>query len=187
MFLYVFTATETEKEPFVKFWSDRYTYAKGRADLEHLYQENIHRPLTKETVLLLFKWKNGSRLARKKEYSVKKNYVANLDQLHGLPDDPREFLRVFGSGGAIWRIFWLHCWKQKYPIFDQHVYRAMKFILAQPSEEILQDDDQKVNAYLDEYLPFWNEFIHGVNNTNRRIDKALVTFGKFVKAYPFPV
>jgi hypothetical protein len=59
----------------------------------------------------------------------------------------------------------------------------MIFIRDGGIREIPVKDAQKVNAYLEDYLTFWNKFSDGIKNNDRRIDKALVTFGKFIKSY----
>ena len=59
------------------------------------------------------------------------------------------FLRDFLSrpGGAIWRIFWLHChYPNKFPIYDQHVHRAMACIIGMKSLEIPKKNQDKVKA-----------------------------------------
>ena len=44
----------------------------------------------------------------------------------------QEFLNR--PGGAIWRIFWLHVQHtQHFPIYDQHVHRAMAFLVEEPA------------------------------------------------------
>jgi len=59
----------------------------------------------------------------------------------------------------------------------------MAFIENGEAEEIPQYDPRKVDAYLDRYLPFHAQFpaIDG-----REVDKALWTFGKFIKENNFP-
>ena len=111
---------------FVQYWSAEYDYATD----SDLYTPHIGKQLTPETVRELFLWKNGSKLSVAKQQSVEQNYVGRLQELFDLSMDtpPAEFLKTFG-GGAIWRIFWLHCWQpSRYPIYDQHVHRAMTFI-----------------------------------------------------------
>lgn len=93
----------------------------------------------------------------------------------------KEFLSTFPEGGAIWRIFWLHCCNQGLPIYDQHVHRAMVFIEEGRVEELGSFDDLSVvESYLTKYLNFHRQFV----GEQRKIDKALVIFGSFLKAWP---
>ena len=113
---------EADRNEFVRYWASQYLDTN-----ERLYVEHIEQPLTADTVRALFQWKNGGMLSVLKQRSVETNYIARLDELARLPSDldGAEFLRLWPRGGAIWRIFWLHCWQPKrFPIYDQHVYRA---------------------------------------------------------------
>ncbi len=166
---------------FVSFWERQYNYP-----LEHLYTTNIGQPLTSVGIHQLFEWKNGSVLSGPKRRSVEQNYVAHIAKVNALPQatDAASFLQEFPSGGAIWRIFWLHCWQpSRFPIYDQHVHRAMVFIEQQRLEEIPERDTEKIQQYLTRYLPFHQKF-KGINQ--RSLDKALWFYGKFVKANRFP-
>jgi len=166
---------------FVEFWKKRYFYAD-----EHLYTENIGLELTEERILSLFLWKNGTPLSNLKQASVLKNFIERRQELARLQPDINagDFLHHFKDGGAIWRIFWLHCWKPlRFPIYDQHVHRAMAFIQNGKSEEIPKYDPRKVESYLQRYLPFHSTF-SGIDG--RDSDKALWAFGKFLNESNFP-
>ena len=108
-----------------------------------------------------------------------KNFVARLDDLQKLPSDTgkENCLEKFNKGGAIWRIFLLHCWSEsEYPIYDVHVHRAMTFICGEQREEIGGwDDRRKIDAYLNRYIPFFERF---GDHDSRAVDQALVAFGQ---------
>ena len=171
------------RSDFVAFWSARYQYAEN-----HLYEKNIGRELTERRVLDLFRWKNVHMpLAGHKLESVQANYIARLDEVKDFPENfsAAEFLDRFPDGGAIWRIFWLHCWRPaRFPIYDQHVHRAMVFIKTGGRGEIPTTDRLKITAYLERYLPFHSTF---APLDPRETDKALWAFGKFLKENNFPV
>jgi hypothetical protein len=182
MTLPIYVARDASPEEFVDFWQRQYRYPK-----DDLYTNNIDQPLTPERIHQLFAWKNGSRLSDPKRRSVEQNYIARLDELGQLnpTTDAEAFLAKFSSGGAVWRIFWLHCWQpNRFPIYDQHVHRAMALIEQGTREEIPQDDADKVSSYLNRYLPFHKRF-DGIDS--RRVDRALWFYGKFVKATQFPL
>jgi hypothetical protein len=190
--LFTCLAIPAEDDFFVDFWASQYRY-----DLEHLYEANISiKPFTEVVINNLYEWKNGSKLSGNKAKSVKQNYIlkkeddfvqraitfpqsASTDEAAGFA---AEFLsRGFREGGAIWRTFWLHCCNQRFPIYDQHVHRAMIFIEEGRIEELdAFSDEKKVEFYLTEYLRFHPRF----SGEQRKIDKALVTFGSFLKAWP---
>jgi hypothetical protein len=179
----IFSGHQATREQFVLFWSRQYNYKPA---LEALYDDNIgiHAD-PKERIRQLFKWKNGGNLSDDKSQSVETNFVARLGELAQCSDGEarQSMLARFSKGGAIFRIFFLHCWNQgRYPIFDQHVYRAMSYIKTGKPAELPDDDDLKVRIYLDEFLPFLDEFVN--NMEARQVDRALWTFGKFVKTYP---
>ena len=164
---------------FVDFWSALYEDPR-----EDLYAKSIKRPLTPKRVGPLFIWKNGGKLSKPKQRSVEHNFIARLDELHDLPKDtPAEtFLARFATGGVIWRIFWLHCWQpDRFPIYDQHVHRAMMLIEdREPDELSAKDDRRKIRLYLDRYLTFHRRF---AGSDQRSVDRALWAFGKFIKAW----
>jgi len=124
-------------------------------------------------------------LSAAKHLSVEQNYVAHIAKVSGFPQttSAASFLEAFPSGGAIWRIFWLHCWQpSRFPIYDQHVHRAMVFIEKQQLEEIPERGTEKVQQYLDRYLPFHQRF---QNINQRSLDKALWSYGRFLKTSRF--
>lgn len=182
MKLIVYTPETVSPEDFVSFWASQYAYPS-----EHLYTDNIGKPLMRDSVHKLFEWKNGSPLAMRKYQSVENNYVARIDEVKGFPKDidAGTFLERFRSGGAIWRIFWLHCWQhERFPIYDQHVHRAMVYIETGKIEEIPNRDKDKIKLYLDDYLAFHQQFRPALDQ--RSIDKALWRYGKFLKELRFP-
>lgn len=94
-------------------------------------------------------------------------------------DHRARYLNHKEPGGAIWNIFYLHCLEpEKWPIFDQHTFRAMQYIKTSQIVEIGTTKKQKYTAYKDEYLPFLSNF--GEKNV-RKVDKALFAFGQFLK------
>jgi len=177
--LLVYRAGPVTPRSFVSFWAGLY-----RDPQEPLYTENIGRSLAPDRVRSLFLWKNGGNLSTLKQQSVKENYVGRLAELRNLPSDTsaQDFLDRFSTGGAIWRIFWLHCWQpDRFPIYDQHVHRAMTFIQDRKKEEMRDwSDKRKIEAYLTRYLPFVRRFR---TLGSRQVDRALWTFGQFIRRW----
>ncbi len=157
---------------FMEYWSSRYFY-----NLESVYTENIGKELTPERLNHLFEWKNGGKISQRKLKSIQNNYshnrIKNIDELKGI------YLNQNYLGGPIWNIFYVHCVKPKiFPIFDQHTYRAMFFIKEKVIKEIPKAKKEIYKIYNDEYIPFYDNF----DIERRKIDKALFTYGQYLKA-----
>jgi hypothetical protein len=185
-----FQAVDGAQKCFLDFWAAQY-----KDDLEGQYEKNIGRLLTDAAIVELFEWKNGGKLSKAKRESVDRNYVAKKacelvtqavafpqgagpDELTGFAT---KFLTEgFTEGGAIWRIFWLHCCNQRFPVYDQHVHRSMVFIGEGRIEELDAFPERKIDLYLKKYLLFHNSF----PDEHRKVDKALYAFGRFAKAWP---
>jgi hypothetical protein len=168
---------EDDRGKFVAFWEAQYDFEQKD---DELYKQNVGKPLTEELIMEWFKWKNGMSLSERKERSVRQNFVAHLVDLDTLPKDASAsaLLDRFTNGGVIWRIFWLHCWQpERFPIYDQHVHRAMRFIQEGLIEEIPTTDRRKIESYINNYLPFHAEFSE---LNSRSVDKALWAFGRFL-------
>lgn len=164
---------------FVDFWEQLY-----RLPNEELYTDSISKPLTPSRVRQLYEWKNGGKLAAAKQQSMERNYIRRLPEIIDLPEDtPAEaFLERFNEGGAIWRIFWLHLWQpQNYPIYDQHVHRAMRLIEKGEASEIPSHNPTKISIYLNEFIPFFRNRFAGLDQ--RRVDRALWACGKYLKPF----
>lgn len=159
----------TNFNDFINHWEKKYFYSE-----ENKYNYNIGYPLTEKSRLELFEWKNGSIISQKKFKSIMENYplVYNGDR-------EERYLNYKKEGGAIWNIFYLHCLEpDKYPIFDQHTYRAMIYIKTGKIIEIKSTNKQKYEIYIKEYIPFIKS-LKGFDN--RKLDKALFAFGQFLK------
>lgn len=174
----IYNIEHTDPAAFVTFWAAEYRPAH-----EELYDQYIGKPLTPEAIRSLFIWKNGSKLSQAKAASVQRNYIDRLDELYQLPSDTtaEAFLHQFANGGAIWRIFWLHCWQpHRFPIYDQHVHRAMSVICTGKIAEI--SSTKVIDSYISDYLPFHKNFT-GLDW--RMVDRGLWSYGKFIKSYRF--
>jgi hypothetical protein len=188
--LFVYTQSPpTSLRHFVKFWAERYFYGD-----EDLYTQNINGPHTAEGLADLFKWKIGNKLFSSSLALVKRSFIDRSAEAEELVrklaasesrEIARRFLDDFKVGGAIWRIFWLHCWDTRFPIYDQHVHRAMMFIKNKGQLEELGKfkNEKKIQLYIECYLPFFKEF-EGMDG--REIDKALWQFGKSLKDQSLP-
>ena len=157
---------------FIDYWASRYSYK-----LESVYKENIGKKLTSEKLLRLYEWKNGGKISHSKLTSIQENYIGN--KTFELEELKNKYLNKNNPGGPIWNIFYLHCIEPKvFPIFDQHTYRSMYFIKEITIKEIPNTKKEIYKIYCNEYIPFYSVF----ELEKREIDKALFTFGQYLKA-----
>lgn len=166
---FTFEIHKNNLDEFIEHWSNRYFDQS-----ENKYLSNIGKPLTETSRLELFEWKNGSEISQKKKESIVANYP-----LVFLGDCADRYLNYKKPGGAIWNIFYLHCLDHNmWPIFDQHTYRAMKYLQTGAIVEIASTNKQKYESYTNEYKPFLTSL---KQSDTRKTDKALFTFGQFLK------
>jgi hypothetical protein len=167
--------TDKNNDEWLAYWASRYAYPTP-----HLYERNIDNPLTPQSVVELFTWKNGTPMSVAKAASVNANYVSaiGLTPPFATVSDGANYVSGL-SGGAIWGIFWLHCLDSGlFPIFDQHTYRAMRVICSGTVVELPAYNPSKLRVYFAEYLPFLRRF---ASSDSRLVDKALFAYGKSKK------
>ncbi len=168
---------------FIEHWQGKYQYRNG---IENLYLNNIRKPLTKKSRDELFQWKNGVKLSKDKRNSVENNYPLSFT---GSIED--RYFDENQDGGAIWNIFYAHILQpDKYPIFDQHTYRAMIYLQNliplnfDDFEELEKKSKREIyRIYQKDYIPFYSgiQYINPADQHNRHKDQALFAFGKFLK------
>lgn len=182
MHFYIITQTPSSQEDFINFWKKLYK------DSDNEYFESMKGELTDEKISELFKWKNGRELYGKQPQAIDR--YRKYSPLPSSPEDHEGLRQYFETcGTTIWPAFWLHCnHPESFPIFDQHVYRAMKYLKTGEIEEIPSSYTAYSMAYVEEYIPFFNLFREksngdgrdweGVSKQTRAVDKALFSFGK---------
>jgi hypothetical protein len=184
---YYIIKQENDPAKFVEFWTSRYDYRS-----EYKYSEEIdQRPLKPDSIRNLFAWK-AMRPNRKsiqaREHPFVETVIANFDRFCRLPLKTPEYANTFlanelkAQSGMIWKIFALHILHPDlYPIFDQNVYRAMHYMQTDTTKEIPSKGRDKQSCYINEYLPFFNAFNALKHYPDRKLDKALFSFGQFLK------
>ena len=183
---------------FVEFWKQGYATDPDKDD--QLYSANIERfapvaleknyPEAKRLLDILFHWKNGGKnLSGSKKSNVGKNWQLILDgRLPEIVENPSHALQHVLTGGAVYRIFFLHCClPHDYPIYDRHVHRAMAYIENWESDLKLPplSDEKAVTIYLERYCGFWKDFIGKASVNLRDADRALWTYGKLLSESPW--
>ena len=184
MRLPTFVVNTSSLDDFISFWSVQYNYA-----FDDLYDNNIRlNKLEPENLQQLYFWKNGMRLSSNKEIRVNK-IVLHIDVINNLKKhgfDPIIFDQYFSDMTLIWKIFLIHiiC-PDEYPIFDQHVYRAYRFINNLPAEPLPESKDKATIKYDNCYRPFYQKIQDEATGfSSKKIDEALWAFGKFLSTYP---
>jgi hypothetical protein len=166
----------TSRETFVAFWDQHYS------DYDQVfYDQNIGKPLSPDLIEKWFEWKNGTKLSEKKKNSILR-FSSPDERIEASADNDTLRSLLNRGGGAIWRIFWLHLQHPRnFPIYDQHAHRAMAYLRGWSDLEIPDSNPRKIDLYLDEYLPYFNSFSP---IPHRRVDRALWTFGRFLRTMP---
>jgi hypothetical protein len=163
-------------------WCKEYKYADEAKYTKIIGKRNKAGKVDRRCLKRLFEWKIGglpyhspSDLAAK-YLAIEANYPA--DEVAG-----RQYARTYLSGGAVYNIFWLHCvCPRLFPIFDQHAYRAMRYIKGGKLVEIPATNAAKMEAYWNEYVPFFKRLQKDSGLSQRKLDRALFTMGRFLKA-----
>ncbi|WP_410880782.1 hypothetical protein [Myroides sp. DW712] len=167
-------------QKFIDFWSALYSYPQEE-EYECLIQK---KTFVEADLICLFTWKNGMKLSTKKRQTLQEKILCKLSliqQFKGEGFDIEDFKIAFGSLSAVWQLFLLHCINPvEYPMYDQHIHRAFCKIHKQAYHHITDriSEKSKLAFYYKEYLGFVKE--HKEFDL-RKIDKALFTYGRFLK------
>lgn len=177
---------------FVREWSPIYSYPN-----EEKYNTHITNVLeSKESFIELFRWKNGTGdvISKKKLMGVM-GYWEKVEVLKSLQNnfEWEKFETEFQpqSNSTIWKLFLLHLINpNEFPIFDQHVYRSFMFIKKGVIEEIPINSKRKYQIYKMEYLDWFNQLKKEFDETPKKIDESLFSFGRMLKGlknYPIQI
>ena len=166
-------------ETFISFWSKLYVY-----DNAVLYERIHNTTLSEDDLKDLYKWKNGMKLSQAKEKSLNTKIISKIDIVNNLRAasnfDLEYFLKEFKQVSVVWKVFLLHILKpNRFPIYDQHVHRAYRFINNQSSNGIKasMNESVKLKFYFEEYYPFVRE---SKITDLKKMDEAFFAFGQFI-------
>ena len=135
----------------------------------------------------LFEFRVGS-LPYQKPSELVANYRAIIAPYPASEALGKAYANTHLRGGAIYNIFWLHCMTPRvFPIFDQHVYRAMMYTQTGSLEELPLDNRKRMAVYWNAYVPFFKNVKKGTRLPQRTIDRGLFTMGQFLKRYGRPI
>ena len=164
---------------FISFWSKLYVY-----DNAVLYERIHNTTLSENDLKDLYKWKNGMKLSQAKEKSLNTKIISKIDVVNNLRAasnfDLEYFLKEFKQVSVVWKVFLLHILKpNRFPIYDQHVHRAYRFINNQSSNGIKasMNESVKLKFYFEEYYPFVRQ---SKITDLKKMDEAFFAFGQFI-------
>lgn len=179
-----FKKTETLQE-FCDVWAMLYT--DSERDETHYKPAIESEIIEKDQLLKYYEWKNGSTLSKSKGKSYLDNIESKLSEINSLrnnkPTDFKQIQETFPKVSDIWLITLAHLINpDSFPVFDQHVYRAYKFMTYNQVEmPEYNKEKERVNLYLEKYLPFFIELVATDDTINKKkLDEALWGFGKFI-------
>ena len=166
-------------QDFISFWSKLYAY-----DNAVLYDKIHHKVLSEKDIKDLYQWKNGMKLSQAKEKSLNTKIIKKIDIINSLRAtteiDLDYFLKEFKEVSVVWKVFLLHIISPSmYPIYDQHIHRAYRFMNNEASDSIKasMNESVKLKFYFEEYYPFVRE---SKITDLKKMDEAFFAFGQFI-------
>jgi len=166
-------------QEFISFWSRLYAY-----DNAVLYNKIHHKVLSEKDIKDLYQWKNGMKLSQAKEKSLNTKILKKINIINSLRAtaeiDLDYFLKEFKEVSVVWKVFLLHIISPTmYPIYDQHIHRAYRFMNKQASDGIKasMNESVKLKFYFEEYYPFVKE---SKIKDLKKMDEAFFAFGQFI-------
>ena len=176
----VLTKTQSGSlQEFISFWSKLYAY-----DNAVLYNKIHHKVLSEKDIKDLYQWKNGMKLSQAKEKSLNTKIIKKIDIINSLRAtteiDLDYFLKEFKEVSVVWKVFLLHIISPSmYPIYDQHIHRAYRFMNNEASDGIKasMNEATKLKFYFEEYYPFVKQ---SKIKDLKKMDEAFFAFGQFI-------
>jgi len=166
-------------QEFISFWSRLYAY-----DNAALYDKIHYKVLSEKDIKDLYQWKNGMKLSQAKEKSLNTKIIKKINIINSLRAttefDLDYFLKEFKEVSVVWKVFLLHIISPTtYPIYDQHIHRAYRFMNKQASDGIKasMNESVKLKFYFEEYYPFVKE---SKIKDLKKMDEAFFAFGQFI-------
>jgi hypothetical protein len=186
---------------FVEFWSQFFDDKSKDLDgskIDYFTELNIGRELTKENIRKLLRWKDPRLLTHPNKDTREDNpkVVKVLKSINAInqfrsdettEDDIRRTIEQVFRGGIVWKAFLLHIAKPNiFPIADVNVLEVWSLHTG-------LRDEQTWETYA-AYCDYFGQIAVAMNierNTQnitqlKRIDNALVVFGRFLNSYYRP-
>ena len=124
------------------------------------------------------------KLSKAKENSLDTKIIKKINIINSLRTtaeiDLNYFLKEFKEVSVVWKVFLLHIISPSvYPIYDQHIHRAFRFMHNEASDGIKasMNEGTKLKFYIEEYYPFVKE---SKIKDLKKMDEAFFAFGQFI-------
>ena len=124
------------------------------------------------------------KLSQAKEKSLNTKIIKKISIINSLRAiteiDLDYFLKEFKEVSVVWKVFLLHIISPSiYPIYDQHIHRAYRFMHNEASDGIKasMNEGTKLKFYIEEYYPFVKE---SKIKDLKKMDEAFFAFGQFI-------
>lgn len=178
-----------EKKPcslkeFIEFWAQFYDEGKYP---DSIYEANLNKSgkLQKDNIIPLLEWKNGQPLSKAKRNIAQKvmNNLQKFNDFRALKtvsqEDFKQFWELVSNivkTGLVWKVYLLHIARlDDYPIVDQHVSRAHRYLTTGK----ITEPPQTLETY-NVYKNFFHRSTKETDKEHREVDKALMTFGQYL-------
>ncbi len=176
---------KANEKSFILHWSEKYIYAEKTRAKER-YEKYHNLPISKIKLTEMFKWKNGLENISGNKTKLLNQFISKIKILKRLENDwdIDLFLKHFSPDikAPIWNLFLTHILHpSKFPIYDQHVYRAQQFLITGQIKELKNEERKISELFFNDYKPYFNNLRRTAKTTLKQTDEALWAFGKFLK------
>lgn len=169
---------------FIEFWAQFYDEGKY-PDSIYKANLNINGNLQKDNIIPLLEWKNGQPLSKAKK-NIANKIIKNLQKFNDFravktvsQEDFKQFWELVSNivkTGLIWKVYLFHIARPNdYPIVDQHVLRAHRYLTTGK----IAEPPQTLETY-NTYKNFFHKITKESGKKPREVDKALMTFGQYL-------
>lgn len=166
---------------FVKFWSQFY-FNKNQQKYDKFFPQD---KLDKKSLVKFSKFRNNTENLNQAWQDSWPKLKEKIDTLNNFRAQEKinihKFLNEFEFLRSIWKFYLLHwCSRGRYPIFDQFILTAQRFIQFQKIETMPYHDHIIEDFYFNHFVPdfYWKLPKHEFRAV--KVYQALVSFGKFL-------
>lgn len=175
-----------------KFWMDQFELYEGQRGAIGEYNKGFEPSTYYEQIETLWNWKFGMVPQHRPDKYLK--FIEKNDITDYLEMSRRESLQALmddlDTDRPVTPIFLLHVadssqdqYSQKYPIYDQHVWRAFDFLYAnerKPDERMLAED---AGDDVQDYIRYCKFIDHNTTKIGTsELERSMFSFGKYLQS-----
>jgi hypothetical protein len=204
-------ADERRIRTFVECWERYYqdrrvTYRESDLPINYMQELNVAGLLSDDNLVHLLRWKDprllthplvsenrrGTENPRVKRVLAERTAINDFRQQRMSTEDFAEVMaRVFPSDGIVYRLFLFHIARPlDWPIADQNVFRAFAAMYDMGVPETIEEFQEEYIKRFDRLASRLRSKLRvdqadrlAVLTVNKRLDSALMMFGKFLSRY----